>query len=124
MLLAEGLLGVSGSFTLNVDEQEHRPDAGVIDGEPPPFEPEVTIEQLCAYNGFDNPNAKFDITVNNSKSEVKAEVTVKKDDLEVGNFLDVAAGATATVPFIGEHGQVFEVSVAAAENAGLYETIV
>ena len=125
VVLGEELLGVSGSFTLNVDEEEHRADAGVIEGDPPVFEPEVTIELLCTYNGFDNPSAKFDITVDNSKSEVEATVTVTdKDDLEVGNFPNVAAGITKDLPFIGEHGQVFKVSVIAAEDAGLHEPIV
>ena len=111
-----GTLGVSSPFTLVEGLDEHRADAGVITGDPPPpplFTPEVTIEMLCSYNGFDNPNAKFDITVDNTKSEVEAVVTVTKDGMEVGNFPNVEAGSTNTVPFIGEHDQKFEVNVVA-----------
>ncbi len=122
-----GTLGVSSPFTLVEGLDEHRADAGVITGDPPPpplFTPEVTIEMLCSYNGFDNPNAKFDITVDNTKSEVEAVVTVTKDGMEVGNFPNVEAGSTNTVPFIGEHDQKFEVNVVAGENPHLYEPII
>ena len=88
-----GTLGVSSPFTLVEGLDEHRADAGVITGDvdPEPFDPEITIEPLCSYNGFDNPSAKFDITVDNTKSEVEAVVTVTKDGMEVGNFPNVEA---------------------------------
>ena len=121
-----GSLGVSGSFTLNVDEEEHRADAGVIEKIVDiVFEAEVTIELLCTYNGFDNPSAKFDITVaNDFKSDVEAKVMVTKDDKEVGNFPNVVPGLTLILPFPGEHGEVFEVRVFAAESEGGKDPIV
>ena len=120
-----GTLGVSSLFTLVEDLDEHRADAGVVTGdvEPKEFEPEITIEPLCSYNGFENPSAKFDITVDNTESEIEAVVTVTKDGIEVGNFPDVAPGASKTLPFVGEHDQQFEVNVVAGENPHLYEPI-
>jgi len=121
-----GTLGTSSPFTLVEGLDEHRADAGVVTGNviQGVFDPEITIEPLCSYNGFDNPNAKFDITVDNTKSEVAAEVTVTKDGIEAGNFPDVPAGESKTLPFLGEHDQQFEVNVVAGENPHLYEPII
>ena len=121
-----GTLGVSSLFTLVEGLDEHRADAGVIPGDVDPevFDPEITIEPLCSYNGFDNPNAKFDITIDNTKSEVEARVTVTKDGIKVGNFPDVPAGESKTLPFVGEHDQQFEVNVFAVENPHLYDPII
>ena len=125
--LGEGLLGVSGSFFLNVDEEEHRADAGVIAGAPKVFEPEMTITLQCTYNGFDNPSVDLTIFVDNSKSEVGAKLEVTaEDNLAVGNPSNVPAGddRVTLLVSVGEHGEVFEVRVVAAENEGLYEPIV
>ena len=122
-----GSIGVSGSFFLNVDEEEHRADAGVIAGDPKVFEPEITVTLQCTYNGFNNPSVDLTIIVDNSKSEVEAIVKVTDgDNLAVGNPSDVPAGddRATLLTSIGEHGEVFEVRVVAAENEGLYEPIV
>ena len=125
-----GSIGLSGSFTLYVDEEEHRADAGVIgEGEKKEFNPEISIEQSCSYFNPDNPVALVKVIVNNSKSEVGARVQVPLGELEEGvtapvEVFTVAPGASGNTEITREYGEVFEVRVFAAENQGLYETVV
>ena len=93
------------------------------------FNPEISIEQSCSYFNPDNPVALVKVIVNNSKSEVGARVLVPLGELEEGvtapvEVFTVAPGASGNTEITREYGEVFEVRVFAAENQGLYETVV